>query len=600
MLAAILSQTGAATDVLHIDSKHPIPEIKHVDEIRIKLKAAYFDEWDIRMREGEFPELLSTPCIPGWCGAGIIDSIGSEVNGLHVGDEVVVLAPLDTTQGTAAEYTVQPAVNVFLKPARLSFETAAAVLWSGITAFSVLFYSLRTRPGDRILLLTSAHNNDLILSAIAALFGAKLIVATHSKQARELYKNDAGPHISRVVDLTDKEVSVFDAVMEETGGLGVEAVIDLQRHPDPFPVYLTQESLEKLKVPNLDSITHATSPTAEADDVMNKVTSMLKQSQLNIPAAQSSNSLSSAPQDLVNALDVLSPSTTANTTTKIDTDNTNPEFSHLPLDDSVRSKDKHGSSLVPQNPCVQHAEIVNCLAVHGKWITTTPNLQLDPPVSRQLYLRGASVSFLFAHSWLLGATQRGKFAHVVSEVLSLAASGSIVPLISHRVPLDRISQAHALVKRGAAPIGKIILLPPDALSIHSNQQSNGLNNLQQQQHHNASNKGLNKVSATTSSSTINSSLSSDSYSFSPSTSYVSSASVDTSPAYSRATDHHEKSNNEASAVDDGDDDDDLAEPDYASTTSTSLSQHSAYSHEFDSESVSHAHQSAGALDDELM
>ncbi len=82
-----------------------------------------------------------------------------------------------------------------MKPARLSFETAAAVLWSGITAFSVLFYSLRTRPGDRILLLTSAHTNDLILSSIAALFGAKLIVATHSKQTRELYKNDAGPHI---------------------------------------------------------------------------------------------------------------------------------------------------------------------------------------------------------------------------------------------------------------------------------------------------------------------------------------------------------------------------------------------------------------------
>jgi NADPH:quinone reductase-like Zn-dependent oxidoreductase len=66
----------------------------------------------MQLREGDFPELFTGGSVPGWCAAGIIDQLGSEVHGLNVGDEVVVLAPLDTITGTHAEYTVQPAINV--------------------------------------------------------------------------------------------------------------------------------------------------------------------------------------------------------------------------------------------------------------------------------------------------------------------------------------------------------------------------------------------------------------------------------------------------------------------------------------------------------
>jgi len=41
------------------------------------------------------------------------------------------------------------------------------------------------------------------------------------------------------------------------------------------------------------------------------------------------------------------------------------------------------------------------------------SLQLDPPNSMQLYLRGASVCFLFEQSWNLSAVQQGKWLRIL-------------------------------------------------------------------------------------------------------------------------------------------------------------------------------------------
>ncbi len=43
-------------------------------------------------------------------------------------------------------------------------------------------------------------------------------------------------------------------------------------------------------------------------------------------------------------------------------------------------------------------------AVCGGWAR-----QLDPPESRQLFLRGSSLSWLFPQSWLLAPTEHGKY-----------------------------------------------------------------------------------------------------------------------------------------------------------------------------------------------
>jgi len=66
---------------------------------------------------------------------------------------------------------------------------------------------------------------------------------------------------------------------------------------------------------------------------------------------------------------------------------------------------------------ITEREIVNCLTINATWITSR-NLQLDPPISELLYLKGCSVSFLFEQAWTLSETQSGIFLHILDYILS--------------------------------------------------------------------------------------------------------------------------------------------------------------------------------------
>lgn len=52
-------------------------------------------------------------------------------------------------------------------------------------------------------------------------------------------------------------------------------------------------------------------------------------------------------------------------------------------------------------------EIISCLAVGGRWVSSKSNLQLDPPNSRLLYLRCASVGFLLNRHGCYRALNKG-------------------------------------------------------------------------------------------------------------------------------------------------------------------------------------------------
>lgn len=66
----------------------------------------------VQMRNVEFPELSHPPYTPGYACSGVIEALGSESLHFKVGDEVLVLVPLDSKLGGCAEFTVQPLINM--------------------------------------------------------------------------------------------------------------------------------------------------------------------------------------------------------------------------------------------------------------------------------------------------------------------------------------------------------------------------------------------------------------------------------------------------------------------------------------------------------
>ncbi|XP_039770405.1 quinone oxidoreductase-like protein 1 isoform X4 [Ornithorhynchus anatinus] len=68
-------------------------------------------------------------------------------------------------------------------------------------------------------------------------------------------------------------------------------------------------------------------------------------------------------------------------------------------------------------------DIILLLSVGGHWITSEKNLQLDPPDSNCLFLKGASISFLNDEVWNLSNVQQGKYLCILKDVMENLSNG---------------------------------------------------------------------------------------------------------------------------------------------------------------------------------
>ena len=63
-------------------------------------------------------------------------------------------------------------------------------------------------------------------------------------------------------------------------------------------------------------------------------------------------------------------------------------------------------------------QLISCLAARGHWVTTQPGLQLDPPQSQQLLMKGASLHFLFEPVWGLSGAHQGLYLQTLKSILA--------------------------------------------------------------------------------------------------------------------------------------------------------------------------------------
>ena len=232
MNAVVLTETGAP-DVLRIGTA-PDP-VAGPGEVVVALRAAALNRRDVFLRKGIAPSPL--PVIPGSDGAGVVHSIGSGVSGLSEGDEVVILPSLGwgggedapapgfrilggPDDGTYAELIRIPAENVLPKPARLSFEEAAALPLAGLTAYRALVGRAGIRSGETVLILGIGGGVATIALHIARAAGCRVIVTSSSddKLARARDLGAAGG-----VNYTGGD---WVSGVKELSGGGVDVVVD--------------------------------------------------------------------------------------------------------------------------------------------------------------------------------------------------------------------------------------------------------------------------------------------------------------------------------------------------------------------------------------
>jgi len=107
---------------------------------------------------------------PGRSVAGTVVSVGTLVTGLEPGDDVYGVCD----GGAFAEYAVARAAKLAPKPASLTFEQAAAVPVSGLTALQAVRDKAKVKAGDKVLVIGASGGVGTFAVQLAKAFGAEV------------------------------------------------------------------------------------------------------------------------------------------------------------------------------------------------------------------------------------------------------------------------------------------------------------------------------------------------------------------------------------------------------------------------------------------
>jgi NADPH:quinone reductase-like Zn-dependent oxidoreductase len=148
--------------------------------------------------------------------SGVVHAIGEGVTGVKVGDAV-----FGRVRGGFAEYAVMEAAQLMMKPERLSWEQAAAVPISYITAWESMVQFGKLQKGETVLIMGVSSGVGVAAIHLAKLIGARSIGTSGSQQKLDRLKVaglDTG--------IATRKPDFAEQVRELTGGRGVDLVIN--------------------------------------------------------------------------------------------------------------------------------------------------------------------------------------------------------------------------------------------------------------------------------------------------------------------------------------------------------------------------------------
>lgn len=227
MKAMVLKELGGPEQLRYEEVPDPAPG---PGEVVVRLRAAALNRRDVYVTYGQYPG-IELPAIPGSDGAGEVVDVGSEVSGVAIGNQVIINPGLDwgddvrqkslhfhilgvPTDGTYAQYVKVPADNVFLKPAHLSWEEAAALPLAGITAYRALVTKGQVQAGETVLVPGIGGGVATFVVQFAVALGAEVYVTSSSDE-----KIDRAKSLGAVGGVNYTAESWSKQLKEETGGV---------------------------------------------------------------------------------------------------------------------------------------------------------------------------------------------------------------------------------------------------------------------------------------------------------------------------------------------------------------------------------------------
>ena len=234
LMKAIVYTKYGSPDVLQLkEVEKPAPK---EDEVLVKIYAASANaaDWHLMRAEPFLARLENGLLNPkntklGADIAGRVEAVGRNVTQFQVGDDVFGGMPLNELGGFA-EYVCANENALALKPARLTFEQAAAVPLAAFTALQGLRDKGQIQPGQKVLVNGASGGVGHFAVQVAKSFGTN-VTGVCSTRNLEMVRSIGADH---VIDYTKEDFTqtgqqydlIFDAV-------GNRSVADYKRALSP-------------------------------------------------------------------------------------------------------------------------------------------------------------------------------------------------------------------------------------------------------------------------------------------------------------------------------------------------------------------------------
>ena len=196
----------------------PIPKR---GEVLVRISASGVNPLDLKIRAGKADHAkVPLPAILGMDLAGVVESVGPQVQGFKPGDKVFgFTGGIGGVPGSLAEFAAVDSNLLAIQPTNFTMRQAAALPLSFITAWEGLVDHAHVRAGQRVLIHAGTGGVGHVAVQLAVALGAE-VFATVSPEKTAIVERFGATAINY------KNTSVEAYVNQHTGGEGFDVIYD--------------------------------------------------------------------------------------------------------------------------------------------------------------------------------------------------------------------------------------------------------------------------------------------------------------------------------------------------------------------------------------
>lgn len=201
-------------------------------EVQIRTRALGLNRAEALFRSGAYIEQARFPAGLGLEAAGLIESVGANVEGLSPGEAVSLIPPRSMLRWPVhGELVTVPAELAIKHPPTLGWEAAAASWMQYLTAYGALIDIARLSRGEFVVITAASSSVGLAAIQIANRIGAIPIAVTRTARKTQALREAGAAHV-----VASAEEDLEARLKDIAGDGGIRVVFDAVCGPGFLPL----------------------------------------------------------------------------------------------------------------------------------------------------------------------------------------------------------------------------------------------------------------------------------------------------------------------------------------------------------------------------